>query len=181
MLFPEQTLPLRVTRQAVAYFLPESADPFRPDKMPVWVYVGPGEVDATVFYGLPIFGRFGAKVAYHSTSGPGVDPDTVERTPTESDYTDVREFLVRHIPQLARAPMVDPHICLYSMLPDEHFLIDEHPDDSRILIASACSGHGFKFSSLIGRILAELAVDGQSSVGPFEAHRALFRLTKNEA
>jgi len=173
-LFPELNLPLRVTRQAVAYFQPEQADPFRPDRMPAWVFVGPGPVDATVYYGLPIHGRFGVKVARHLTDTPDVHPDTVDRTLDESDFVDVREFLTTHIPDLGSAPMIDPHVCLYSMLPDEQFLLTHHPSDTRILIASPCSGHGFKFSTLIGQILAELAITGRSSVQPFEQYRGLF-------
>jgi glycine/D-amino acid oxidase-like deaminating enzyme len=52
--------------------------------------------------------------------------------------------------------------CLFENSPDEHFVIDHHPDDHNVIVAAGFSGHGFKFASVVGEILAELAVDGSS-------------------
>ncbi len=180
-LTPDLRLPLRVTRQAVAYYGPKGdASPFRADRLPVWVYVGweggrPGE-DAIAYYGLPMFGRFGVKAARHGTRNPAVDPDALDRTVRPGELDDVRAFLGRYFPGLADAEAVDPHVCLYTVTPDEHFVIDVHPTDARIVLATACSGHGFKFASAIGRILADLALTGRSTSPAFEAHRAMFSI-----
>jgi sarcosine oxidase len=179
-LLPDLRLPLRVTRQRVAYFRPRGdAAPYRPDRFPVFVHVGAGATAADIlYYGLPIFGRFGVKVARHRTHAPAEDPDTSERAVLPGELADVRAFLADHIPGLADAAIVEPHVCLYTMTPDEHFAVDLHPADPRVVVVSACSGHGFKFSSVIGRIAAELALAGRSSVEAFEASRGFFGIAR---
>lgn len=178
-LLPELDLPLRVTRQEVAYFRPKGgAAAFRPDRMPVFVYLGPTEVEDDKYYGVPIFGRFGVKVARHRTTGPPVDPDSVDRRAGPEASAEVRAFIGRHLPTLADADAIDPHVCLYTVTPDEDFVIDLHPADPRIAVASPCSGHGFKFASVVGKILAELVLSGRTSSEAFEANRTKFAATR---
>ena len=76
----------------------------------------------------------------------------------------VRGFLRHHMPALADAPIDLTEICLYTVAPDEDFVVDFHPGRPDVIVASPCSGHGFKFSCLIGRVLADLAMKGQSPI-----------------
>jgi sarcosine oxidase len=111
---------------------------------------------------MPPFLDLGVKVARHF--GPVIDPDFPEQV-IDDDYPDiVRRFLHDHIPGLADAPVDRTEACLYTVAPNEDFLVDWLPGRSDVLVASPCSGHGFKFSCLIGRVLAELATTGRTEV-----------------
>jgi sarcosine oxidase len=111
---------------------------------------------------MPEFQGLGVKVARHS--GPEIDPDTEDRTVGERYRLVVRGFLERHIPVLADAPIDHTEICLYTVAPEDRFLVDFLPGRRDVIVASPCSGHGFKFSCLIGRVLAELAVSGTTGL-----------------
>ena len=65
-----------------------------------------------------------------------------------------------HIPGIANAPVRESRICLYTQTPDEHFIVDAHPDYSHVVIGAGFSGHGFKFSTMIGKMLTDIALDG---------------------
>ena len=111
---------------------------------------------------MPDATGLGVKVARHG--GPDVDPDDVDRTVGDEYRATVRQFLRSHLPTLAEAPIDWTEVCLYTVAPDEQFRVgplNGHPD---ILVASPCSGHGFKFSCLIGRILADLAILGRTDL-----------------
>jgi sarcosine oxidase len=165
-LLPELPVPLRVTRQQVLYFRPPAMVPFRIGRFPVFIFKG--AEDENAFYGMPPFLDLGVKVARHF--GPEIDPDFPDQV-IDDDYPDiVRRFLQDHIPGLADAPVDRTETCLYTVAPNEDFLIDWLPGRSDVLVASACSGHGFKFSCLIGRVLAELATDGTTGI-PIQAWR----------
>jgi len=91
----------------------------------------------------------------------GVDPDTIDRVANDDDESVVRGFVRRHMP-LADGRLLDSRVCMYTNTPDENFVLGLDPRDARVVIASPCSGHGFKFSNIVGRICAELALDGQT-------------------
>ena len=93
--------------------------------------------------------------------GETTTPDTVKRVVTEAEVEDMRTLVRRFVP-LADGPLRDASVCLYTNTPDEHFWIDRHPLHEQVLIASPCSGHGFKFASVIGEIIADSLVDGRS-------------------
>jgi sarcosine oxidase len=160
-LLPALEVPLQVTRQQVLYFRPSEPAPFRIGQFPVFIYKGSGEANA--FYGMPKFLSLGVKVARHA--GPEVDPDENNRVVDEDYRRIVREFLSAHIPALAPAPIDFTEVCLYTVAPEDQFQVDFLPSRSDVIVASPCSGHGFKFSCLIGRVLADLATDGET---PFE-------------
>jgi sarcosine oxidase len=165
-LFPELPVPLRVTRQQVLYFRPAVHVPFRIGRFPVFIFKGAEEENA--FYGMPLFMGLGVKVARHF--GPEIDPDVPDQV-VDEEYPDiVRRFLHDHIPSLADAPVDFTETCLYTVAPNDDFLVDWLPGRSDVLIASPCSGHGFKFSCLIGRALADLASEGETGI-PLEAWR----------
>jgi sarcosine oxidase len=102
--------------------------------------------------------RQAAKVARHH-GGTTVDPDTVDRTANDEDERVVRAYMRRYMP-LADGRRADSKVCMYTNTPDEDFVLGFDPSDDRVLICSPCSGHGFKFSDVIGRICAELVLEG---------------------
>ncbi|GDY18959.1 N-methyltryptophan oxidase [Verrucomicrobiota bacterium] len=150
-------LPLRVERQVLFWFdaLANPAD-FRPDRCPVhiWEYE-PGKH----FYGLPDVGT-GSKLAVHH-EGPTVSPDAVDRTLGAAETRKMQSLVRRHLPGLNPA-VRSFAVCLYTDTPDQHFLIDRHPEHPQVWLGSPCSGHGFKFASAVGEVLADLALTGRS-------------------
>ena len=109
--------------------------------------------DGVSFYCQPDFGR-GFKAALHCGRA-GVDPETLDRTTTPEDEAEIRPLVERFIPDAA-GPVVESHVCMYTNLPNTRWIVDYHPDVEQVIIASPCSGHGFKFSSAIGEILANM-------------------------
>ncbi len=157
-LVPELDLPLRVERNALFWFEPVAQPQFfDAPNLPVWIL----ELDADcAFYGFPSLPGQGVKVARHH-GGRQVDPDTIDRDATVEDEQPVREYMARYMP-LANGPRLDSRACMYTNTPDFNFILDFHPADERVVIASPCSGHGFKFSNVIGSIAADLALDGRT-------------------
>ena len=117
------------------------------------------ELPSGIFYGFPAVDERGLKAAEHSGGEPVANPLAVDRTLHASDQTRVDQFLQTHIPAV-RTPCRDHAVCLYTMSPDEHFIVDRHPADPRIVFAAGMSGHGFKFTPVLGQALAELATEG---------------------
>lgn len=150
------TLPLLPTRQQVLYFETQDIRQFEPEHFPV--FIGHG---SPWYYGLPSVNGSGLKTAIHNTEN-GVHPDTMQRTIDPEHIEVVRAFLRRHVP-LADGPLRSSRTCLYTMTPDEHFIVDHHPHYAHIVIGAGFSGHGFKFGILMGRILADLALDGTTA------------------
>jgi sarcosine oxidase len=152
-LFPE--LPLRVTREVIAWF--EAGEPalFEPSRFPVFLLESPhGQ-----HYGFPTFGQPGVKIAKHHHRNETVDPDAVNRVVSSSDEALIRPALADHIPA-ANGRLLAAKTCLYTVTPDHDFIIDRVPGASRVLVASPCSGHGFKFAPVMGEILADLTTKG---------------------
>jgi sarcosine oxidase len=100
------------------------------------------------------------------------EADTVRRVVGPEEIARIRAILQIFMPE-ADGPLVDSAVCMYTNTPDGDFLIDFHPSNPAVLIASPCSGHGFKFSSAIGEILADLALTGRSrfDLSPFRLDR----------
>jgi sarcosine oxidase len=157
---PDLAVPLRMTRQQVLYVEPDEPLPFRIGRFPVFIFKGATEADS--FYGMPMFLNSGVKVARHG--GPDVDPDNVDRTPCETSIATVRRFLKGHLPELSQAPISHTEVCLYTVAPGDQFHVDFVPGRTDVLVASPCSGHGFKFSCLIGQILSDLVTAGKTDV-----------------
>jgi sarcosine oxidase len=106
-------------------------------------------------YGFPYLADQGLKIATHGMGTPA-DPDTVDRDVHPDDEAPVREFITRHLP-VGGGPVRTSKVCMYTVTPDEHFIVDV---DGPVAYASACSGHRFKFASVMGEVLADLALDG---------------------
>jgi sarcosine oxidase len=167
-LVPDLRLPLTVTRQVLLWFEPVAQrDGFQPDRCPIYIWENaPGRH----FYGFPDLGN-GIKAAI-SREGETTDPDAMRREVGTEEIEALRALLGRFMPG-ANGALRNTAVCLYTNSPDRHFLIDFHPLYPQVLIASPCSGHGFKFSSAIGELLADLITVGQTShdIGLFRLER----------
>jgi sarcosine oxidase len=150
-------LPLRPERVPMFWMEPNvSLEAFAPARFPIWLMDtgAPG-----LFYGFPHLEWPGVKLARHH-SGVPCDPETVNREIQPADEAPIRDFVSRHLPALD-GPVVHARVCMYTNTPDEHFLVDRHPEFENVAYAGGFSGHGFKFSTVIGEILADLALTGR--------------------
>lgn len=144
-------------RQVLAWLQPDRPELFAPERFPVFNLL----VEEGRFYGFPVFGVPGFKIGkYHhfQEAGPA---EWIDREPRREDEQVLRDFAARYFPEGA-GPTMTLKACFFTNTPDNHFVIDLHPDYPQVAFASACSGHGFKFASVIGEILADLAERGQS-------------------
>jgi sarcosine oxidase len=148
-------LPLRATRQVMAWFEPRDPAPFADGRFPVFLL----ESRHGVHYGFPPHGSGNVKIAKHHHADETVDPDTIDRAVSAADEALIRPALADHIPP-ANGRLVAAKTCLYTMTPDGDFIIDALPGAPNVIVASPCSGHGFKFAPVIGEIAANLALDG---------------------
>jgi len=153
-LVPQLRLPLRVTRQVVGWFEPTNAGAFG-DGFPVFLL----ESRHGIHYGFPPYGRFGIKIAKHHHFDEVVEPGRYDTTVSAADEAAIRAPLGEFLPA-ADGPMLDAQTCLYTMTPDQTFIIDRAPHAPNVFIASPCSGHGFKFAPVVGEIIADLITSG---------------------
>jgi sarcosine oxidase len=150
---------LTVMRQTLFWFGTTDDAAFRRDVFPVYL----AETPTGFFYGLPVVDRFGHKAAQHYGARELRHPDEVERTVTAADELPVRSFLRDWLPA-ADGPLRRSETCLYTLTPDRHFLIGLHPEHPHVAIAAGFSGHGFKFASAVGEVLADLAEAGRTEL-----------------
>jgi len=113
------------------------------------------------FYGFPALGSDLIKVAEHTGGTAVEDPSALDREIHAADLENMVPFLAAHIPHATPRPRRHS-VCMYTMSPDHHFLIDRHPEHPQVVFGAGFSGHGFKFTTVIGEVLAELALDGVS-------------------
>jgi len=161
------SLPLSVARQLLFWFGSADAAALGPERMPIFIWEWAPE---EMFYGFPDLGD-GVKVAIHH-QGEVTDPGQVRRTVFPGEVDRLRAVVATRIPLLTGAPRQSA-VCLYTNTPDGDFIIDKHPDEARVLVASPCSGHGFKFAPAIGEALADL-VEGKPprfDLAPFRLGR----------
>jgi sarcosine oxidase len=155
---PGLPAPIRVTRQVLGWFEPHDRALFAPGRFPVFLL----QNEDGIFYGFPDDGASGVKVAKHHHADESVDPDRCDREVTAADEAMIRAVLAAHLPA-ADGRRLAAITCLYTMTPDGDFILDRLPGHDAIIVASPCSGHGFKFAPVIGEILADLAVTGCTS------------------
>jgi sarcosine oxidase len=152
-------LPLTVQKEQVAFFRARDPREFMPDRLPLVIHRFPKTTSlGSVF---PIFDHAGVKVMIDRT-GPEVAPDDPDRSIELPLLERLRAYATELLPGLS-GEIIEAVSCRYTMTPDEHFIIDRHPAHRQIVIASPCSGHGFKFGSVIGRVLADLALHGTTA------------------
>jgi monomeric sarcosine oxidase len=146
-------IPLEVRRKPVMWFEVDAdhAALARPDAMPVFI----SDDDHGEFYGIPEEDFPAVKVGIHS-GGESVDPNTIRRTVDSADSEqDVLPFIRRSLRGFT-GQVLDTSVCMYTVTPDEDFVLDRHPEWSRVTLAAGFSGHGFKFTPKVGEHLAEL-------------------------
>jgi glycine/D-amino acid oxidase-like deaminating enzyme len=140
------------TRQTVFFFAPPAGDArFGPQALPGWADFNAGDL----YYGFPELEGRGFKIA-HDKHGPAIDPDVGDRQTTAEELADVRSYMVRRFPALARAPMVESRVCQYENSSNGDLLIDRHPNAPNVWLVGAGSGHGFKHGPEVGRYASEL-------------------------
>jgi sarcosine oxidase len=150
----ELALPLRVQRNVQVWFEP-ATPAYRIDRFPTFFLDRPSLPAA--LYGFPDYGG-GVKAALHGY-GVTTSPGQLDRTVSTADAAPLRAALDDFMPGAA-GELVAAKACMYTLTPDEHFIVDRHPLDARIVLAGGFSGHGYKFCPVIGEIIADLLIDG---------------------
>jgi sarcosine oxidase len=155
-------------RQVLGWFQPTRPALFRVHTFPVFNMA----VEEGHYYGFPVYGIPGFKVGRYHHLEQRVDPDRMDRDTHPEDEEVLRRFTERYFPDAA-GPTMSLKTCLFTNTPDEHFILDLHPAWPQVCIAAGFSGHGFKFCSVVGEIMADLAQTGRSP-----HHLELFRLRR---
>ena len=156
-LLPELRGLITPERQVLAWLQPARPELFAPDRFPVFNLL----VDEGRYYGFPVFSVPGFKFGRYHHLEEAVDPNTADREPNARDEQVLRDFAERYFPEGAGATMA-LRACLFTNTPDGHFVIDRHARHPQVVFASPCSGHGFKFASVLGEILADMAERGNT-------------------
>ena len=144
-------------RQVLGWFQPGDPAKFAPDAFPVLNLM----VEEGRYYLLPIWGVPGLKIGLYHHLGETGAADAISRDVTREDEAVLRRCIGRYFPQ-ADGPTMALHACMFTNTPDEHFIIDTLPGNADVVVASPCSGHGYKFASVVGDIVADLATTGTS-------------------
>jgi sarcosine oxidase len=150
-LLPSLARVMQPERQVLGWFGVTDHVAFAPDRFPVFVQ------DAVEgrFYGFPEFEIPGVKIGRYHHRGETTMPDTLDRGCHAEDEAALRAAVSRYLPG-ADGPLLRSAACMFTNTPDEHFIVDRHPAAPAVLVVSPCSGHGFKFCSVIGEIVADL-------------------------
>lgn len=160
-------LPLRTALRQVVYLgIQANPEHFEPGKLPVWID------HPSDHYGFPTDGVMpGIKIASHD-AGMDFDPDEVDRPMMSGPLEQVVNHAMKRFPDLS-GEVLSSQSCLYTITPDERFIVDFVPGSRRVVMVSGCSGHGFKFTSLLGSVAAEMATTGERdpSLAPWRADR----------
>lgn len=159
--------PIRLTQQQVTYFATPNLRAFAPERFPIWIWHGEDEDE---YYGFPVYGEVATKAA-QDLGGPSTEADPAGWQPDVEQVTRVACFLDRVLPGYSGSELYT-RCCLYDMPPDRDFVIDFVPGHPRVAVAVG-AGHAGKFAGLLGRILAELTIDGETAfeIDAFRADR----------
>jgi sarcosine oxidase len=144
-------------RQVLAWLRPRKPELFRLGAMPVFNI----EVEEGHYYGFPEWGIPGFKFGRYHHLEEQADPDAMDREPNDVDEAVLRAFAERYFPE-GTGPTVALKACLFTNTPDEHFILDRHPRHPQVAVAAGFSGHGYKFCSVVGEIMADLTIDGKT-------------------
>ena len=157
-------------RQVLGWFQPHKPELFTPDRFPVFNLA----VDEGRYYGFPVYGIPGFKIGLYHHLNEHVDPESIDRNIHPQDEAVLRDCVARYFPE-ANGSTMTLKTCLFTNSPDEHFIIGRHPDFDHVSFAAGFSGHGFKFCSVVGEVLADLALGGETRhpVGLFSPQRYL--------
>jgi sarcosine oxidase len=148
-------------RQVLLWTQPKSPELFQPENFPVFNL----ESAMGRFYGFPAYGIPGFKLGKYYHRREAADPDRMDRECHPEDERVLQEAIRAYFPK-ADGPTMAMKACLFSNSPDKHFVLDRHPEFPQVSVAAGFSGHGFKFASVVGEIMADLALEGESSRFP---------------
>ena len=154
---------LTVTRQTLFWYDAPDFAPFTPDRFPTFIWFVTNRLE-DYFTSFPVTDPAEGIKMVASREGPDIDPDTFDRT---IDPAEPRAFYDHHVaPNLAGISprVIRARTCLYTSTPDNNFIVDTHPHMDRVLVVSACSGHGFKHSPALGEAVAEHLASGASPI-----------------
>jgi len=167
-MIPQLSSPLKITRQLIAWVKPKNENEYLPENFPCWLLADDKREGA--LYGFPFlhkkkFGEpEGMKFAWHHAADE-TDPDAVNRNITADETNALISWVAEYIPAVGDAALVAAKTCLYANSADENFIIDHLPGyEKDVTIACGFSGHGFKFVSVVGEILADLAINGRTEL-----------------
>ncbi len=152
----------RVLRKPLLWYRTQTPHYRLDNGFPVWFL----ETDLGAIYGFPEMDTLGFKLAEHTKGTEVADPLQPDRNLWADDRRPLEALLQRHFPGVT-SDCLHHAVCMYTMSPDEHFIIDRHPEDPRVCFVAGLSGHGFKFASVLGEIMSDLALDGETEM-PFE-------------
>ena len=152
-------LSLRVLRKHLHWYPAADASYQERSGCPAFFY----EMPQGYYYGFPARDALGVKVAEHSGGDEVPDPLEVDRSLDQAERQRVERFLQERLPGVGRQA-THHAVCMYTMSPDEHFIVDHHPEHEEVAFAAGMSGHGFKFAPVLGNALADLALEGASDL-----------------
>lgn len=158
-LLADLNLPLTVLRKVLLWYPIAAGSAERHSTAPVFLF----QDDEGVFYGFPCVDGQTLKTAEHSAGRPIDDPDRLDRSLHPHDTAPVEAFIARRLRDIER-PVSRHGVCMYTMTPDQHFIVDRHPQHANLVIAAGFSGHGFKFTPAVGEVLADLALNGRTAL-----------------
>jgi sarcosine oxidase len=145
-------------RQALIWIQPHTPELFGPDHFPVFLL----DTEMGNYYGFPAHDLPGVKLGLYHHLGEPIEPDAVDRSASPRDEAVLRAFADRYLPE-ASGPTVMMKTCIFTNSPDEHFIIGALPDRPAVVVAGGFSGHGYKFCSVVGEILADLSMHGETA------------------
>ena len=145
-------------RQVLLWAQPRRPEHFVPERFPIFNMEAP----EGRYYGFPVHHVPGFKIGKYHHRHESIDADSIDRDCHPEDEAVLREGIRRYFPD-ADGPTLAIKVCMFANTPDGHFLIDHHPEASNVIIAAGFSGHGFKFCGVVGEIVVDLAIDGQTS------------------
>ncbi len=158
-LLADLAVKLTVLRKSLFWFKTDSPDCEVANGLPVYLF----ELPEGIFYGFPKLDGLGVKVAEHTGGRVVESPGGVDRSLDLGEQARLIQFLSHHMPGVTNEVTMHA-VCLYTMSPDEHFIVDRHPRHANVVFAAGLSGHGFKFTPVLGRALADLALDGATEL-----------------
>jgi len=181
-------LPLWVMPTQIAFFQPDHPADYGTDRLPVFLLQtqataqhstaqhSTAQLGTDAYYGIPTHDGMGVKISTFYGWDLVDRPDEVDYTPSQAWIEQIREFLQRYLPGV-NGEVISTRRCLYTMTPDKHFVIDRHPEYPHIVFGAGFSGHGFKFTTLVGSILTDLLLKGETAhdISLFKRSRFLKR------
>ncbi|MEM9621189.1 MAG: N-methyl-L-tryptophan oxidase [Pseudomonadota bacterium] len=152
-LMPELAPHLRVVRKHLHWFAPREEQLTR--QLPVFFF----ELDNAMVYGFPQIDDQGVKIANHAGGEQVADPMHLAPDVDPFDQALIKDVVTHHLPAVS-LQATRHAVCMYTRSPDDHFIVDQHPEHSQLVFTAGLSGHGYKFAPVLGEVLTQLALDG---------------------